>query len=284
MVFYGILLSMEDRYDLGGAAPQHTETEPAPEPAAEAFTPGSAAGMPAPQADTPDAPAADEAGGAPLPGLTDEEAELEEALDAALHAPADDDPDDGTDLAGAFAHTDKPRFDARMLLIPVLGVLAIGALVWALLARGNPEGKLVINEVMTSNQSTLTDGQLGTPDWVELYNGSGSDLNIAGFGMSDSMKNSYRYTLPDVTIPAGGYLLVYFVGGTEAADNNPLCAGFGLSKNGDQLVLVDAHYEVLSEVTVPALDADAAYARRADGSYAVTYVPTPNAANSVPED
>lgn len=223
----------------------------------------------------------------PLPALDtdapDEEAELERAMERALLNVAEDEPaDDGADLSGAFSHADKPRFDARLVLGPLLGLVAVAIVIWALLADRRPEGKLVINEVMTSNRSTIVDETLGTPDWVELYNGSGSDINVAGFGLSDSMKNSYRYTLPDVVVPAGGYLVIFFTGGTEAADENPLCAGFGLSRNGDLLVLVDAHYELLCEVDVPALEANAAYARRADGSYGVTYVPTPYGENSVP--
>lgn len=241
------------------------------------------AGEPAPAAVEESVPADGSATSGGATGVEDEQAELEKAMDAALRLLPDDEPDDGgTDLSGAFSGQDKARFDARLLLIPVLALIAVGALVWALIAKGNPEGKLVINEVMTSNRTTLQDELLGTPDWVELYNGSSSDINVNGFGLSDSMKNSYRYRLPDVTIPAGGYLIVYFTGGTEAADQNPLCAGFGLSKDGDTLVLVDAHYELICQVDVPALDADAAYARREDGSYAITYVPTPNAENNTP--
>ena len=57
---------------------------------------------------------------------------------------------------------------------------------------------------------------------------------------------------------------------------------YDLLEGWDTLVLVDAHYELICQVDVPALDADAAYARREDGSYAITYVPTPNAENNTP--
>lgn len=213
-----------------------------------------------------------------------EEAELERALDAAMTQADADAPDDGgLDLAGDFSYRERGGIDIKKLLIPLLALIVVGFAAWALLRGGGTEGHLVISEVVTSNQNVLTDAALGTPDFVELYNGGNADVNVAGYGLSDSMKQCYRYRLPDVTIPAGGYLLIYFAGGTEEADSSPYCTGFGLSKDGETVVLVDAHYGLLSQVDVPALDPDAAYALREDGTYGITYTPTPGSANIVPD-
>ena len=228
----------------------------------------------------PDAPGFGQTGDA----AEAEEAALERALDAAMMEAGTDPEDDGNlDLSGDFSNRERSGFDIKKLLIPLFALVAVGLIVWAVLRSGGTEGHLVISEVVTSNQSILTDEALGTPDFVELYNSGTTDINVSGYGLSDSMKHCYRYRLPDVTIPAGGYLLIYFTGGTEEADSSPYCTGFGLSRDGETVVLVDAHYGLLSQLDVPALEPDAAYALRADGTYGITYTPTPGAANIVPD-
>ena len=167
------------------------------------------------------------------------------------------------------------------LLITLLLIGGVGYFLWQHLQAESASGgsTLVINEVCTANHQSLVSETLGTPDWVELYNGSRKALNLKGYGLTDSPKQSYKYTLPDVTLEPGGYLLIYFTGGSEAADSDPLCTGFGLSRYGESLLLVDANYNLLDSVDVPALEADVSYVRAADGSWGYAVVPTPGEAN-----
>ena len=60
---------------------------------------------------------------------------------------------------------------------------------------------------MTSNRSVLfADGV--APDWIELVNTAGAEIDFSGYGLSDSVA-SVRYTFPAGTvIPAGGYLVI----------------------------------------------------------------------------
>ena len=63
---------------------------------------------------------------------------------------------------------------------------------------------LVINEIMTTPDSA-------TPgEWIELLNTSGSALTLTGWTLNTG-KSSYdkTYTLDALTVPAGGYVLVY---------------------------------------------------------------------------
>lgn len=254
--------------------------EPNTEPADAALSAETAQAEASASAEQPDGPDFAQAGDA----AEAEDEELERALDAAMVEAGTEAEDDGNlDLSGDFSSRERSGFDIKKLLIPLFALIVVGIVVWAVLRSGGTEGHLVISEVVTSNQSVLKDEALGTPDFVELYNSGSTDLNVSGYGLSDSMKHCYRYRLPDVTIPAGGYLLIYFTGGTEEADSSPYCTGFGLSRDGETVVLVDAHYGLLSQVDVPALEPDAAYALRADGTYGITYTPTPGAANIVPD-
>lgn len=45
-------------------------------------------------------------------------------------------------------------------------------------------------------------------DWIELYNGSGSDIDLTGYGLSDSNADRFKYTFEDITISDGEYLLL----------------------------------------------------------------------------
>ena len=166
-------------------------------------------------------------------------------------------------------------------LVVLFGVLLLVGLWWGsrTLGQGSGAGTLRINEVCTANHQCLTAGELGTPDWVELYNGSNTAVNLSGYGITDNVKQSYKFTLPEVTIEPGEYLLLYFVGGSEAADNEPLATGFGLSRYGETLLLVDSNYTLIDSVEVPALESDVSFARSADGTWGYCVLPTPGEEN-----
>ena len=166
------------------------------------------------------------------------------------------------------------------LLITVLLMGGVGFFLWQYMqSEGNQGGTLIVNEICTANHQSLVSETLGSPDWVELYNGTRKALNLKGYGLTDNPKQSYKYSLPDVIIEPGGYLLIYFTGGSEAADADPLCTGFGLSRYGENLLLVDANYNLLDSVEVPSLEPDVSYARSEDGSWGYAVLPTPGEAN-----
>lgn len=165
------------------------------------------------------------------------------------------------------------------LLLTLLLMGGAGYFLWQYMLTGGQGGTLILNEICTVNHQSLVSEALDSPDWVELYNGSNKALNLKGYGLTDNPKQSYKYTLPDVTVEPGGYLLIYFTGGSEAADADPLCTGFGLSRYGENLLLVDANYNLLDSVEVPALEPDVSYARAEDGSWGYAVLPTPGGAN-----
>ena len=167
------------------------------------------------------------------------------------------------------------------LLITFLLMGGLGYFLWQYMQEeAHQTGTLILNEICTANHKSLVSEKLGTPDWVELYNGTQKPLDLKGYGLTDNPKQSYKFILPEVTVEPGGYLIVYFVGGSEAADSDPLCTGFGLSRYGEDLLLVDANYNLLDSVEVPALEPDVSYARMSDGSWGYAVIPTPNEANN----
>ena len=139
----------------------------------------------------------------------------------------------------------------------------------------NKSGALVISEVVSSNKRSLVDDVMGSPDWVELYNGTSSPVNLSGCGLSDNLRDLHKYTFPDITVEAGGYLIVYATDDSAAGQTDVCCTGFGLSKSGDYLFLTDAYYNLLQQLEVPALITDVSYARTGNGAYGYCAQPTP---------
>jgi len=68
---------------------------------------------------------------------------------------------------------------------------------------------IVINEVMSSNQTALFDENGDASDWIELYNPGGEPANLSGYGLSDDPLDSLKWRFGNTVMPAGGYLIVF---------------------------------------------------------------------------
>ena len=151
-----------------------------------------------------------------------------------------------------------------------------------------PANPIVINEIVTSNGESLTDETYGSPDWIELHNASDQPVNLFGWGLTDNIKNGEKAcTLPEVTIPAGGYLVLLATKLDKTDElawdgTSPICLGFSLKAAGETIVLINPYLQAVEEVAVPALNRDVSYARRDNGTFGYCTEPTPNAANDTP--
>ena len=141
------------------------------------------------------------------------------------------------------------------------------------MATGGSPSDIYINEVVSSNSFSLTDEVLGSPDWIELHNPTMSPVDLKGYALTDNLKDPHKWTFPSVSIPAGGYIVVYAA--KYEGEGDLLCTGFGLSKSGELLYLVDPYYNVIQQLEVPELVSDVSYARASDGSYGYCSSPTP---------
>jgi len=105
--------------------------------------------------------------------------------------------------------------------------------------------KLVINEVLAINRSTLDNG--GTfPDLIELYYDGPSTLSLSGMSITDNPVNPTRFVLPAGTsIPPGGYLVIYADSDTTTSG---IHLGFALAGNGESLYLYNRSGLLLDSV------------------------------------
>lgn len=152
---------------------------------------------------------------------------------------------------------------------------------------GTPSGlpTVYVNEVMSSNATVLADELGAYPDWVELYNPGDADVDLSGWWLTDDVADVFKWLVPDaVTIPAGGYLVVFCDNDTEEGD---LHASFNLAAIGGEdvalfgpNVLDNPRVDALEDMQ--ALPVDVALARNPDGgpTWEIDGGPTPGASNN----
>ena len=140
---------------------------------------------------------------------------------------------------------------------------------------------VVINEFMASNTRTIRNCAELYDDWIELYNTSGTAVDLSGFFLSDNLGNPTKWAFPEGTfIGPRGYLLVW-------ADDQPcadtdLHAPFKLDASGEQIGLFAPDGRLIDGLTFPNQIADWTYGRWPDGAGSTFYFmdqPTPRASN-----
>lgn len=125
--------------------------------------------------------------------------------------------------------------------------------------------RIVISEILAENASAYPDEQGNYCDVIELHNVSGQPLSLSGFWLSDKPDQRFRFQMPDVTLAADGYLLVYCDGKNYTGEKGEVHSNFGLSL-GDVLCLTDKDGSyITADVLFPGEDCSAA--RNEAGTY-----------------
>jgi hypothetical protein len=89
---------------------------------------------------------------------------------------------------------------------------------------------IVINEIMAHSHDS--------PDWVELYNATGSSIDIGGWFLSDSDSNITRYEIAaGTTIGDGEYLVLYEDVNFGDTNDSGCHIPFAFSENGEVVCL-----------------------------------------------
>ena len=141
-------------------------------------------------------------------------------------------------------------------------------------------GGLYINEVVSKNAYSLIDENLGTPDWIEIYNGASHAISLKGYGLSDNINRPFMWKFPNITIEAGGYIVVYASPKShEDIEENSICTGFKVSSLGETLILTSPEGSLIQELKVPPLPADVSWGRNKDGGYCYYSRPSPGENN-----
>ncbi|WP_300456163.1 CotH kinase family protein [Desulfobacula sp.] len=75
---------------------------------------------------------------------------------------------------------------------------------------------------------------------------SNSDISLEGYSLTDNSADIAQWTFPDVSIPAGGYLIVW---ADKDEDQEGLHTNFKLSASGETILLAGPDQTVIEEVT-----------------------------------
>ena len=136
---------------------------------------------------------------------------------------------------------EKSPYDG-LIWVALIAMTIVVVLVAALSQRG-PHAQTTyaaaqtdvrFSEVMTANVSSLNVKDT-YPDWIEITNVGGSEINLYGWAITRSGDPSRIYRFPSMKLAPGEYFVVYADKG-EGDDHAP----FRLSSSGETLLLLDS--------------------------------------------
>jgi len=141
---------------------------------------------------------------------------------------------------------------------------------------------VVINEIITSNSTVITDEDGSYEDWVELYNTGTEAINLEGYGLTDLSSNPYQWVFPAYWIEPGEHLLVWCSDKNRTDINFPLHTNFKISSGGETITLTKPNGDIEDSYAAVILPQNFTYGRQTDGAAVLVYfsVPTPGATNN----
>ncbi|MDL2318765.1 lamin tail domain-containing protein [Eubacteriales bacterium OttesenSCG-928-A19] len=150
-------------------------------------------------------------------------------------------------------------------------------------AVGSADG-LVINELVASNVTTLQDEDGDYPDWIELYNGGTTPVDLSYYALSDDETDLVKWRFPQgAVIQPNSYYLVFASGKdrTGEAGRHPH-TNFKLAAEGETVILSDILCQQIDRVSYDNLGKDVSWGRveGMEESWAVFQQPTPGMPNN----
>lgn len=136
--------------------------------------------------------------------------------------------------------------------------------------------QLVINEIMTSNNGVISDEDGNLYDYIEIYNGSNTDINLKNYGLSDE-NAKVKWAFGDITIESQKYIVVKLTG-----KKGELSVDFKLKSSGGEIVtLFKPNGKVIDAVETVSLESNYVMARDPKGNWVVQDKPTPGFSNTI---
>lgn len=155
-----------------------------------------------------------------------------------------------------------------------------------ILINQNLSSQILINEYSCANATSAGDPDFfgGMEDWVELYNPTGSAVNLNGYYLSDKASNPTKFQIPgSITIAAGGYRMVYASGRATIAGGTEIHTNFKLTQTKlEKIILSNPSGTVIDILTIKPNQLLHSRGRTTSGAgtWSVFTNSTPNAANT----
>ncbi|MES2572897.1 MAG: CotH kinase family protein [Verrucomicrobiota bacterium] len=143
-------------------------------------------------------------------------------------------------------------------------------------------GGPVISEFVADNGGSYEDEDDDTSDWIEIYNGQNTSVNLNGWTLTHLQGANLSWTFPSVTLGAYQYLVVFASGKNRVNATLPLHTNFTLPKEGGYLALVKPGGTVIaSQFNYAAQESDVSYGESgSDRRTGYIYPATPGTKNS----
>jgi hypothetical protein len=144
-------------------------------------------------------------------------------------------------------------------------------------------GAVLINEVMASNGTTISDEEGEFDDWFELYNPADTAVDLSFWFATDDITEPRKWTLPNGTIIApDSYLLVW---ADNDAEQGPLHASFKLDADREEVALFGPDFygnTLCDSVSWTDMPRDSSWGRYPNGSatWQICLEATPGAVNA----
>jgi hypothetical protein len=134
------------------------------------------------------------------------------------------------------------------------------ACILSVVTQAGAAGPLLISEIVPDNARTLADEDGSFPDWIEIYNPTGTPINLLGWHLTDNRTQLAKWTFPSVNLAANGFLVVFASGKNRTNDPAHLHTSFQLEANGEYLALVQPDgVTIASEYDIPAVKEDVSF-------------------------
>jgi hypothetical protein len=116
----------------------------------------------------------------------------------------------------------------------ILRLLALLVCVAAVTGRAQP----FISEFMAANTKTLVDVDGDFSDWIEIQNPASTAVSLNGWFLTDNAANLTKWRIPNVSIPARGFRIIFASGKDRTNSAAQLHTSFSLAAGGEYLALV----------------------------------------------
>ncbi|MBN1340487.1 MAG: CotH kinase family protein [Bacteroidales bacterium] len=135
---------------------------------------------------------------------------------------------------------------------------------------------------MPKNETVITDEDGDYSDWIELYNHTGSVINLTGYTITDDSCALCKWVFPECILPPEGYLFL-FASGKDRIEGPFLHTNFRLDSEGEPLFLCDNQGNVQDSLIFGPVPDDISFGRKPDGSGFFFFFdfPTPGTTNDL---
>ncbi|MFT5922694.1 MAG: spore coat protein CotH [Flavobacteriales bacterium] len=142
---------------------------------------------------------------------------------------------------------------------------------------------LVLNELMSDNQTSLSDEAGEYDDWFEIWNGNNAPVLPSNYWVSDNIDYPLKFKLAGNSIPENGFKLLWADQDDEQGENH---TNFSLSNSGEELLVLkiqEGSPRMVDYIAFFQATADVSFGREVDGAplWVNFESPTPNSENGI---